>query len=83
MSQKYMKPLFAIETFSAAVGVTRDCADSIPAGQVTYNDIASCKWDIGGGQSLFVEGATCTKDGEKYSFACYNNPGEGAYIFRS
>ena len=83
MSRNYMKPLFAIETFSAAVGVTRDCADSIPAGQVNYNDIASCKWDIGGGQSLFMEPGPCTRDGEKYSFACYNNPSEGAFIFRS
>lgn len=83
MSRNYIKPLFAVEMFSGALGVTRDCADSIPAGQVDFNDIHSCKWNIGGGQSLFVEGNTCTKDGEKYSFACYNNPSEGSYIFRS
>ena len=83
MSRNYMKPLFAVETFSAAIGVTRDCADSIPAGQVTYNDIAACKWDLGGDESLFAVGGACSKDGEQYSFACYNNPSEGNYIFRS
>ena len=83
MKANYAKPLLAIEMFSLAQTEARECADSIPKGQVTSNDISTCKWDLGGGTTVFVAGSTCVLDGEQMGFACYNNPSEGNYIFRS
>ena len=83
MKLKYTKPTLSIEMFSATQSVARDCCDSIPQSQVTFNDIATCKWDLGGGYTVFVGNVTCTIDGEAMGFACYNNPSEGNYIFRS
>ena len=83
MKNKYVKPTVAVELFCLAQSIARDCADSIPKNQITLNDINSCKWDLGGGASVFVAPSTCTIDGEGMGFACYNNPSEGQYIFRS
>ena len=83
MKANYSKPLLAIEMFSASQATARDCADSIPTEQVTLNNINTCAWDLGGGTTVFVENVTCDLDGEAMGFACYNNPSEGNYIFRS
>lgn len=83
MKANYTKPMLAIEMFSLNQSTTRDCADSIPKDRVNFNDIATCVWDLGGGTTVFVAGSTCVLDGEQMGFACYNNPSEGNYIFRS
>ena len=83
MKQKYMKPVLSVELFSLAQSIARDCADFIPKEQLTYADINACKWDLGGGASVFVAPSTCTIDGNNMGIACYNNPSEGQYIFRS
>ena len=83
MKGNYTKPVFAVEMFSSTQPVARDCADSIPKEQVNLNDPNACYWDLGGGFSVFVASGACTIEGENMGFACYNNPGEGQYIFRS
>lgn len=83
MKANYTKPLLAVEVFSPTQPAARDCADNIPKERITMNDIANCKWDLGGGTTVFVGGVTCKIDGEQMEFACYNNPSEGNYIFRS
>lgn len=83
MKANYTKPLLTVASFSLSQSITRDCADNIPKDQVTMNDIATCVWDLGGGTTVFVAGSTCVLDGEQMGFACYNNPSEGNYIFRS
>ena len=83
MKGNYTKPLFAVEMFSSTQPVTRDCADSIPKENVTLNDPNNCVWNLGGGMTVFVAGSNCMLDGEQMGFACYNNPSEGNYIFRS
>lgn len=82
MKASYTKPLLAVEVFSATQSTARDCADNIPKDRVTMNDIATCVWDLGG-ITVFVGNVTCDLDGEQMNFACYNNPTEGNYIFRS
>jgi len=83
MKANYTKPLLAVEVFSLAQSTARDCADNIPKEQVTLNDIATCVWDLGGGTTVFISQPTCDINGEQMGFACYNNPTEGNYIFRS
>lgn len=82
MKGNYTKPLLAVEMFSLTQTIVRDCADNIPKDQVTSNDIGSCVWDMGG-TTVFVGNDTCDLDGEQMGIACYNNPGEGQFIFRS
>ena len=82
MKANYTKPLFAVETFVLAQTVTRDCADNIPKDQITSNDIDKCAWDMGG-TTVFISKPICDLNGEEMGLACYNNPGEGMYIFRS
>ena len=83
MKEFYQKPLFAVENVGMFANSSRDCADSIPKENVNLNDPANCGWELGGGAIVFVVGAACNMDGETMGFACYNNPGEGQYIFRS
>ena len=84
MKAKYAKPMLNIELFSLYQSTTRDCMDSIKKEQVNFNDPNGCGWDVGGGTVFFLEsGEACTVNGEGMSGACYNNPGEGSYIFRS
>ena len=82
MKANYTKPLMAIEMFSVTQSTARDCADNIPKDQLTWNDIVTCAWDLGG-TTVFVENSTCDLDGEQMGFACYNNPSEENFIFRS
>ena len=83
MKANYTKPLLAVEMFSLTQSAARDCADNIPKEQVTMNDITTCVWDLGGGMTVFAANSECLLDGENMGFACYNNPSEGNYIFRS
>lgn len=83
MKANYTKPALAVELFSLAQSTTRDCADSLMTEQITFNDINTCVLDMGGGFTVFVGDVTCKFDGEQMGYACYNNPTEGNYIFRS
>ncbi len=84
MKATYTKPMLAVETFSQAQSTARECSDSVPESQVTMNDITVCVWDLGGGNTVFMEGQQdCKHNGEKMGYLCYNNPSEGNYIFRS
>lgn len=83
MKANYIKPMLSLEMFSLSQSVARDCADSIPKNQLNFNDPGRCVWDLGGGTTVFVAGSNCVLDGEQMGFACYNNPSEGNYIFRS
>jgi hypothetical protein len=83
MKNKYVKPTVSVELFCPAQSIARDCADSIPRSQLTYADINACRWDLGGGASVFVTPQPCTIDGEGMGVACYNNPSESKFIFRS
>ena len=83
MKNKYVKPTLAVDLFCPAQSIARDCADNLPRGQVNFADINACAWDLGGGTTIFVGSVTCTMDGEGMGFACYNNPSESNYIFRS
>jgi hypothetical protein len=83
MKANYTKPLLALEMFSITQSKARDCSDSIPKDQLTSNDPANCAWDLGGGFTVFIEEPNCKMNGEQMGFACYNNPSEGNYIFRS
>ncbi len=79
MKANYTKPLLGVELFSLAQSVTRDCDTSIP---FNLND-PNCYWDLGNGTSVFLQNTNCMLDGESMDYGCYNNPGEGQYIFRS
>ena len=83
MKANYTKPLLTVEVFSPTQPTVRDCSDNIPKERITTSDIATCKWDLGGGVTVFVGDGTCTIDGEHMEYACYNNPSEENYIFRS
>lgn len=83
MKQTYKKPMLAVGSLSVAQSASRDCGSGIPQDQVTLNDVPDCGWDLGGGLIIFVPGTVCIEDGDSFGFACYNNPGDGFYIFRS
>ena len=83
MKAQYKKPLLVLEIFSPSQAVARDCGDTLPKEQLTMSDPHTCVWDLGGGMSVFVAGSACILDGESMGFACYNNPTEDNYIFRS
>ena len=82
MKANYSKPLLAIESFTLAQTIARDCSPVIPKEDLTSGNIDTCVWDMNG-TSVFVGGKTCDIDGEMMGIACYNNPAEGMYIFRS
>ena len=83
MKANYTKPLLAMELFSLTQTVARDCADSIPEDRVDFNDPNRCVWHVNAFTTVFVLGTNCKLDGEAMGYACYNNPSEGNYIFRS
>lgn len=83
MKGNYTKPMLAVELFSLGQSVARDCATSIPKDQLTFNEPGTCIWDLGGGMKVFVAPPTCNIPGENMDVGCYNNPGEGQYVFRS
>ena len=83
MKQRYTKPVFAVEMFSITQFAARDCADFAYKENLNLGDINSCGMDFGG-MIVFVLGNACNVDGDTLGdFGCYNNPGEGNYIFRS
>lgn len=83
MKNPYMKPVFAVELFSGAQTTTRDCFDSIITEDVHFNDLPDCWWEPIPDVRLFLENTACKENGELYGMACYNNPSETKYIFRS
>ena len=84
MKANYIKPLLTVEMFSTTQTTSRDCVDNIPKDQFNSGDPVNCGWDVGGGLVFFVDGGkACNMNGEGMSGACYNNPSEGNYIFRS
>lgn len=83
MKGNYTKPMLVMEPLMLAQSVARDCNTSIPKDQLTFNDPGTCVWNLGGGTTVFIAGSTCVLDGENMGVGCYNNPGEGNYIFRS
>ena len=83
MKGNYTKPLLTIEMLSTTQTSPRDCADSLIKENLTMHEIGNCGYDFHG-TILFIEGGNaCTTDGDMVGFACYNNPSEGNYIFRS
>ena len=82
MKGNYTKPLLTVEMFSSTQSTARDCADTIPTEQLTWNNINTCAWDLGG-VTVFISQDFCDLNGEEMGYACYNNPSEGNYIFRS
>lgn len=84
MKGNYTKPLLAVEMFSLTQSTARDCTDGVFTDKLTLNDPYSCGLDMGGGLIFFMEsGSVCNRNGEGSFGMCYNNPGEGNYIFRS
>lgn len=84
MKASYSKPYMSLELFSLAQSVARDCdAAGIPKENLTLNDPVNCKWDLGGGFTVFMVSHGCSIEGENMGMGCYNNPAEGQYIFRS
>lgn len=83
MKANYSKPLLAVEMFAMTQNTARDCADFIHKEDVHFNEIEHCYWDMGGGARVFIAEPTCNINGETSGIACYNNPSEGNYIFRS
>ena len=83
MKANYTKPFLGVEMFSLNQVAVRDCADPIPKNQVDFTDPSRCVWNLGGGTTVFIAGSNCVLDGEAMGLACYNNPSEGNYVFRS
>ena len=83
MKKNYTKPLLTIEMFSMTQTTARDCADNLIKDNLTLADITNCGYDIEGTIVFLEGGKACTLDGELIGFACYHNPDEGNYIFRS
>ena len=88
MKEKYVKPAMVIERFSLTSSIARNCADYIDKQYLNQSSIPNCTWDLGGGMTVFVQFPTCiieapTWDAGNGEIICYNNPGEGAYIFSS
>lgn len=82
MRRPYTKPLLTMEMFTMSQTVVRDCSDSIPTDRLNWADVQNCGWEVSG-TVLFLQPGPCELDGEAAGFACYNNPSEGNYIFRS
>lgn len=84
MKKEYKKPMIVIEEFSLSQTVARKCSESISKDDVNLGDINICGWVIADGVIAFVEGeGVCQMNGEEITGMCYNNPGEGNYIFDS
>jgi hypothetical protein len=90
VKKEYKKPLVAVEHFPMVYTSARDCMDNIAQDQLTLGEISNCGWVLGD-IVVFVtsdisRAQSCTLDGaifEENLDVCYNNPGEGRYIFRS
>lgn len=83
MKAKYVKPTLCVEMFCLTQSIARDCGDSIPQSQLDFSDPHTCRWNMGGDNTVFIVNQHCTIDGTKMEYVCYNNPSEGNYIFRS
>ena len=83
MKANYTKPLLVAEVFSATQSTARDCVETFLTDQLNLNDPGNCYWDLGRNNKVFVLGQNCNIDGENMDVGCYNNPGEGNYVFRS
>ena len=83
MKANYKKPLLVVEPMMLNQAIARDCGSSIPKEQLTFGEPGTCVWNLGGGTTVFIAGVNCVLDGELMGYGCYNNPGEGNYIFRS
>lgn len=92
MKKEYKKPLVAVERFSMVYTSARDCMDNINQDRLTFGDTANCGWNLGNNMILFIpsdvhRSLACNIDGTIFEGkdleVCYNNPGEGQYIFRS
>ena len=85
MRMTYEKPMAAIELFALNQPVARDCNTSIPPENLTLADPGACAYDPGNGFTIFTQTNICMIDGSDMEaiYGCYNNPGEGNYIFRS
>ena len=82
MKAKYQEPMLAMESFSSTQPTSRDCADTFTT-KTNLNDASTCKWDLGGGTSIFAAD-TCSINAATIDEAyCYNNPSENYYIFHS
>lgn len=88
MKEKYVKPAMVIERFTLTSAIARNCADFIQKEYLTQSSIPNCVWDLGGGFTVFVQAPICVIESNEWvtdsgDMICYNNPGEGAYIFSS
>ena len=82
MKGPYTKPLLTMEMFTMTQTAARDCADFIPQDRLNWADVENCGGEVNG-TVVFLEPGPCDVNGEDSGFACYNNPSEGNYIFRS
>lgn len=78
MKGKYIKPTMAFESTMLTGGLFRDCSEEY---KDKFNDEGY--WELPNGMNVFLLGTACQVDGEELELGCYNNPGEGLYIFRS
>jgi hypothetical protein len=84
MKHNYTKPLLILEPVMLTQTAARDCNTSaVDPNRFTLGDPGACAYDPGNGTTIFIAGSTCMLDGESMGYGCYNNPGEGNYIFRS
>ena len=83
MKELYTKPMLGVELFSLAQSVARDCSFPIPSEDMTAGAPETCTWDIGGGAMAFIAQPACMIPIDSSSYGCYNNPGEGQYVFHS
>lgn len=89
MKEKYVKPAMIIERFTLTSAIARNCSDAVQKEYLTHNSIAqNCAWDIGGGLTVFEKSPICIYETTIYpsdsgDIICYNNPGEGYYLFGS
>jgi hypothetical protein len=85
VKEKYIKPAMMIERFALSSTIAKTCTDYVdPESLIGANSVPVCKWDFGAGMLIFASETNCTMDyNEIDSIICYNNPGEGQYIFSS
>ena len=83
MKAKYIKPAMTLEPAMMTGSLLRDCSDLVDKNDFTAGDPLGCSLELPNGMNVFLLGASCQLDGEGMELGCYNNPGEGYYIFRS
>lgn len=83
MKELYTKPMLGVELFSLAQSVARDCDNTTITGDWAMNAPETCTYNIAGGPTLFIAQPACMIPADSGLYGCYNNPGEGQYIFHS